>query len=104
MVVLHHELGTEGGRHDRSLHTSTMVLYGVAGSQSAMAKTVGMPIALGALLVLDDKVQARGLVSPASEEVWRPLLEALEGEGVVMSERTRIGTSRGLLDQLSMRE
>lgn len=57
------------------------------------------PIALGALLVLDNKLIQRGLVSPSSDEVWRPLLVSLEEDaGIRPVEARRKG--KGMLETL----
>ncbi|GAA5864875.1 hypothetical protein JCM1840_004934 [Sporobolomyces johnsonii] len=99
MVILHHELTTRSTTSGESeLFTSTLVQYGTA-TDSAMATTVGIPIALGALLVLEGEIRARGLVSPTSPEVWRPLLGQLEKSGIRSVERRKKGT-RGILDVL----
>jgi alpha-aminoadipic semialdehyde synthase len=52
------------------------------------------------LLCLDGKIKSRGLVSPASEQVWRPLLGSLEGAGIHLVEKRKKGTSRGVLERL----
>jgi alpha-aminoadipic semialdehyde synthase len=64
-----------------------------------MRPSLYQPIALGALLYLDGKIAQRGLVAPTSEEVWRPMLGALEDAGIRFIEGHRIG-SRGILDTL----
>ncbi|GAA5990344.1 hypothetical protein JCM10908_007326 [Rhodotorula pacifica] len=98
MVVLAHEVTTEAPDGTPHLYTSSLVQYGDA-EASAMATTVGVPIALGALLYLDGKIAQRGLVSPTSEEVWRPMLAALEDAGIRFVEGHKVG-SRGILDTL----
>ncbi|GAA6007492.1 hypothetical protein JCM11491_004182 [Sporobolomyces phaffii] len=99
LVILHHELTTKSRETGESeLFTSTMVLYGTE-KASAMALTVGTPIALGAILILEGKLSQRGLVSPTSEEVWRPLLAQLESNGISSVETRKVG-SRGMLDTL----
>ncbi|TNY24064.1 Saccharopine dehydrogenase-domain-containing protein [Rhodotorula diobovata] len=97
-VVLHHEVTTRSDAGEDELFTSTLVQYG-DDKASAMATTVGVPIALGALLHLDGKISQRGLVSPSSEEVWRPLLASLEAAGLRPVERRQKGT-RGVLETL----
>ncbi|KAL8291280.1 hypothetical protein RQP46_002258 [Phenoliferia psychrophenolica] len=98
-VLLHHELGTRNPKTgEDELFTSTLVQYGTPGSDSAMATTVGIPIALGALLILDGSLSAKGLVSPSSPEVWRPLLKSLEDHGVKLVEERNSG--RGVLEVL----
>ncbi|GAA5891472.1 hypothetical protein JCM8208_007293 [Rhodotorula glutinis] len=97
-VVLHHEVTTRSTDGQAELFTSTLVQYG-DDKASAMATTVGVPIALGALLFLDGKIAQRGLVSPSSEEVWRPLLASFEDAGLCPVERRQKGT-RGVLETL----
>jgi hypothetical protein len=61
-------------------------------AHSAMAKTVGWPIALGALHVLDGGVTERGVLLPTGREVYEVLLPQLEALGVRFSEKRRCGT------------
>lgn len=58
------------------------------------------PIALGALLILDGAITNRGIVSPSSPEVWKPLLESLDGAGVKLVEKRLVGRGRGVLEVL----
>ncbi|GAA5888440.1 hypothetical protein JCM6882_008620 [Rhodosporidiobolus microsporus] len=97
-VILHHEVTTTTSFGENELFTSTLVQYGTP-EASAMATTVGVPIALGALLHLDGHITQRGVVSPSSEEVWRPLLASLENAGIKAVEGRKKGT-RGVLETL----
>ncbi|GAA6037577.1 hypothetical protein JCM8097_006122 [Rhodosporidiobolus ruineniae] len=98
-VMLHHEVTVESSTGETELFTSTLVQYGTF-EISAMATTVGVPIALGALLLLSpcSSVKSRGIVAPSSDEVWRPLLVELEKAGIKAVEGRRKG--RGMLDEL----
>ena len=49
-----------------------------------MAKTVGLPIGLGACLLLDGAVRQRGVITPEAKEVYSVLLPALEAQGLKM--------------------
>ncbi|KAM0786112.1 hypothetical protein ACM66B_006922 [Microbotryomycetes sp. NB124-2] len=93
-VILHHELSTKTEDDRTELFTSTLVQYG-DDKASAMATTVGVPIALGALLFLDGHISSRGLVSPSSPQVWRPLLEQLGQHGITLSEKRRFVSGAG---------
>ena len=99
-VFLHHEIGTTSPAGEPELFTSTLVQYGEPHGPSAMATTVGVPIAIGALLILDGALAGHGgLVSPSAPAVWRPLLERLEAGGVEFKESRQVGT-RGVLEAL----
>lgn len=58
------------------------------------------PIALGALLILDGAISGRGIVSPSSPEVWKPLLVSLDGAGIKLNEKRTVGRGRGVLEVL----
>jgi Saccharopine dehydrogenase and related proteins len=71
----------------RLLHTSTLVDFGIPGGDSSIARTTGLPPAIGARLILDGKVRAYGVMSPVIPEVYDPILETLEAEGIRLSEK-----------------
>ena len=52
-----------------------------------MAKTVGLPLAIAVDLFLKGKISLRGLWLPVVPELYLPILEALEKEGIRFEER-----------------
>jgi len=86
MVVMQHEIEYEHkGRHITL--TSSLVLEGDGGEHSAMAKTVGLPIAILASLILRGKVTPpTGVCVPVMPSVYKPVLKELEQFGVVFEE------------------
>lgn len=64
--------------------TSTMVLKGDNKAHSAMAKTVGLPIAILAKLLLNEKIAPpTGVLIPNMIPVYRPVLTELAHYGIV---------------------
>jgi saccharopine dehydrogenase-like NADP-dependent oxidoreductase len=53
---------------------------------SAMAKTVGVPCAIATQMVLEGKLQRKGVVTPLTPDVYEPLLENLAEHGIQMME------------------
>ncbi|KAF8903416.1 Saccharopine dehydrogenase-domain-containing protein [Mucidula mucida] len=82
MVLLVHRIETEDGE----VHTAQLYVTGDE-RYSAMAKTVGLPVALAALLVLDGRVAIRGVIGPGDESMRVPILRELEANGIEMVER-----------------
>ncbi|KIJ37526.1 hypothetical protein M422DRAFT_211260 [Sphaerobolus stellatus SS14] len=106
MVVLMHELTVSSplsksndpslsARQLEETHTSTLIAYGTPTS-SAMARTVGLPVAFATLSVLDGKVRDRGVCGPTSPEVYESVLEGMEIVGLGMKEAMYIGPGSGL--------
>ncbi|HEX4822878.1 MAG TPA: saccharopine dehydrogenase C-terminal domain-containing protein [Candidatus Polarisedimenticolaceae bacterium] len=80
MIVLRHELGS-GGR----TFVSSLVAYG-GPAASAMARTVALPAALAARLILDRRVALTGVRIPVHREIYEPVLNGLQGMGIVFEE------------------
>jgi saccharopine dehydrogenase (NADP+, L-glutamate forming) len=54
--------------------------------QTAMAKTVGLPLGIAAKLLLQGKIKSRGVVIPVVQEIYDPVLKELSELGVTMVE------------------
>lgn len=86
MVVMQHEV-TYKHRNFNNKLTSTMVVIGEDASYSAMAKTVGLPIALLADLVVSNKATyPKGVTIPTMADIYRPILTRLERYGINFTE------------------
>lgn len=66
---------------------SSMVVKGDNHLNTAMAKTVGLPIGIAAKLVLNNKINARGVLMPTESEIYTPILKALEKLGISFGEK-----------------
>ncbi len=84
MVVLFHEFKAwfEEDDHYERL-TSTLVDYGVRYGDSSMSRTVSLPAAIAARLILDDKIPQRGVLRPVHPEIYNPVLDELADLNIV---------------------
>jgi saccharopine dehydrogenase-like NADP-dependent oxidoreductase len=87
MIVLQHEFlaRTGSGRTERIV--STLIDYGVPGGDSSMSRTVGLPAAIGARLVLEGRIALKGVQVPVHPEIYGPILEELATLGVRFEEK-----------------
>jgi alpha-aminoadipic semialdehyde synthase len=91
MVVMSHEIIARPRQEQRQkkgqeqVYKSSLIAYGTSRA-SAMARTVGLPVAIAALHVLDGKVNARGVVRPDDPSVYGLVLRGLEEVGLGMEE------------------
>jgi saccharopine dehydrogenase-like NADP-dependent oxidoreductase len=85
MIVMYHKFGYEINGEEKQID-STMVCLGDDQTYTAMAKTVGLPVAIAALKILNGEITTAGVQLPISKEVYQPILEELEDYGVVFKE------------------
>jgi saccharopine dehydrogenase (NAD+, L-glutamate forming) len=81
MIVMYHKFGYEldGQKHQID---SKMVMIGQDQTFTAMAATVGLPVAMAALKILNKQITTPGVQRPISKEVYGPILEELEQYGI----------------------
>ncbi|MDX5420101.1 MAG: saccharopine dehydrogenase, partial [Hymenobacteraceae bacterium] len=70
--------------------TSSLVVTGDDEVQTAMAKTVGLPVGILAKLLLQGKISHRGVVIPIYPELYEPVLEELKTFGINFIEKERV--------------
>lgn len=86
MIMMLHEIVYRSEGQDYKV-TSQLVVKGDDPLRTAMAKTVGLPLAMAALLLLQEKISVRGLHIPTHQEIYVPVLEALQKEGIKFNDR-----------------
>lgn len=86
MIVMYHKFGYELNGEKKQID-SKMVCIGDDQTYTAMAKTVGLPVAIATLLILNGKITTPGVQLPINKEVYMPILEELESYGVVFYEQ-----------------
>ena len=63
-----------------------MVTLGEDRVYTAMSKTVGLPVAIAALAILNEKIVTPGVQIPITKEVYDPILKELEAYGISFTE------------------
>ncbi|QIH39229.1 saccharopine dehydrogenase [Flavobacterium sp. Sr18] len=87
MIVMYHKFGYEYNDKKEQID-SKMVCIGDDQTYTAMAKTVGLPVAMATLLILNGKITTPGVQLPIRKEVYEPILKELEEYGVVFKEQS----------------
>jgi saccharopine dehydrogenase-like NADP-dependent oxidoreductase len=86
MIVMYHKFGYELDGRKRQID-SKMVCIGDDQTYTAMAKTVGLPVAMATLLILNGEITTPGVQLPIKKEVYQPILKELEEYGVIFNEQ-----------------
>lgn len=88
MIVMYHKFGYELNGEKKQID-ATMVNIGKDQSETAMARTVGLPVAIAALKILNGDISTPGVQLPITKEVYLPILEELEENGIVFKEEEK---------------
>ena len=83
---MYHKFGYELNGEKKQID-ATMVCIGKDQTYTAMAKTVGLPVAMATLQILNKNITTPGVQLPISKEVYRPILKELEEFGVIFNEK-----------------
>ncbi len=86
MIVMQHQFDYVLKGEAKKI-TSSLVVKGEDQTYTAMAKTVGLPLAISAKLILQGKIKARGVTIPTIKEIYEPVLAELETLGVKFVEK-----------------
>ncbi|WP_299102294.1 saccharopine dehydrogenase C-terminal domain-containing protein [uncultured Winogradskyella sp.] len=85
MIVMYHKFGYELDGKKYQID-ATMVTLGTDQTYTAMAKTVGLPVAIATLAILNGKIKTPGVQIPITNEVYTPILKELESYDIVFKE------------------
>ena len=85
MIVMYHKFGYEINGEKKQID-ATMVSVGTNQTYTAMAKTVGLPVGIAALKILNKEITTPGVQLPIRREVYNPILDELEENGIVFKE------------------
>lgn len=87
LVVMMHEINyTLNGQH--YLVQSSMTQKGKDANHTAMATTVGLPLAMSVCSYLKGLIPLTGLLIPTHPSIYTPILKSLAEEGIVFEEKT----------------
>ncbi|MBN1947496.1 MAG: saccharopine dehydrogenase NADP-binding domain-containing protein [Bradymonadales bacterium] len=89
MLVMHHDVISQFEDH-REQTIMDFVDFGIPHKDSSMARTVTLPCAIGARLILEGTVQDRGVLAPVLSSLYQPILAELETLDIRCVERTLV--------------
>jgi len=86
MVVMRHIFLASYPDGTREVITSSMLDFGTLATDTAIARTVALPAAMGVEMILKGKINITGVYIPVVPEVYNPILDHLETVGIKMVE------------------
>ncbi len=86
MIVMYHKFGYELDGEQRMLESS-MVTKGHNSKETAMALTVGLPLAVAVKNILTGNISTPGVQIPITREIYEPMLRELEEYDIRFTEK-----------------
>ena len=81
MIVMQHQFEYVENGVQKKLNSSLLV-FGDDPIYTSMAKTVGLPVAIAAKLILNGKINSNGVKIPTTKDIYIPVLKELEENGI----------------------
>jgi saccharopine dehydrogenase (NADP+, L-glutamate forming) len=88
MVILQHRFEYHKAEGKFEI-VSDLIVYGDDSHHTAMAKTVGLPLGIGAKLLLHNQLPLKGVQIPVVRSVYEPVLAELSAIGIGFREKER---------------
>lgn len=88
MIILKHEFMAEYDSGKEEI-TSLLIDYGIPNGDTSMARTVGLPAAIGSRLILEGRIDVTGVRIPVIKEIYEPVLSELKTIGIEFKETRR---------------
>ena len=89
MICLVHRFRAEFPDGSAEKISSTLIDFGIPNGDSSMARTVGLPAAIGAKMILNGEVFIPGVQIPVIKDIYEPVLNALAQMDIRCTEITQ---------------
>ena len=95
MLIMQHEFVAEYPDRREAI-TATMIDYGIPYGDSSMSRTVGLPAAIAARMILQGEISGpTGVQVPVIPEIYEPVLAELENVGISLTEKVEVLSGEG---------
>lgn len=80
-VIIYQEIIAEY-RNGKNEKLTAVLNYKRNALHSSISDTVGLPAAIASVMILENKIKSKGVQVPLHKEIYEPILEELEKEGI----------------------
>jgi saccharopine dehydrogenase-like NADP-dependent oxidoreductase len=87
MIILQHTFIASYAGEKKEKITSTLIDFGIPEGDTSMARTVGLPAAIGTRLILEGKIKETGVHIPVIPGIYEPILQELKGQEITFKEK-----------------
>ena len=96
MVVMQHTFLASYPDGNQEVIRSRMLDFGTLATDTAIARTVALPAAMGVMMILENKINVKGVYRPVIPEIYNPILDKLETMNIKMIEEYGLPLSENI--------
>jgi len=96
MVVMQHTFLASYPAGKKEVIRSRMLDFGTLATDTAIARTVALPAAMGVKMILENKINIHGVFRPVLPEIYNPILDELESMNIKMVEEYGLSLSENI--------
>jgi saccharopine dehydrogenase-like NADP-dependent oxidoreductase len=93
MVILQHIFLASYPDGNREVIKSSMIDFGSPLTNTSIARTVSLPAAIAVKMILEKRIEVKGVCRPVIPQIYNPVLDELKTLGVEMKEEFRLPES-----------
>lgn len=97
IVILQHIFLASYADGQREVIKSSMLDFGSPSTNTSISRTVALPAAIAVKMILENKIEVKGVHRPVIPEIYKPVLEELKTLGVEMKEEYGLPESEMIL-------
>jgi len=97
MVILQHIFLASFPDGRREVIKSSMLDFGSTSADTSIARTVALPASIAVKLILENKIEVKGVHRPVIPQIYKPVLEELKTLGVEMKEEYGLPVSEMIM-------
>lgn len=87
MVVMQHIFLASWPNGEKEVIKSSMLDFGSPSTNTAVARTVALPASITVKMILEKKLNLKGVYRPVIREIYNPVIEQLKSLGIEMKEQ-----------------
>jgi len=96
MVVMQHTFLVSYPDKDKEVIKSSMRVFGSPSTDTSVARTVAIPAAIAVRMILEGKINLKGVYRPVIPEIYEPVLDELEKNDIRLEEEFGLDESENI--------
>ncbi len=96
LIAMQHTFLVHFPEKGKEVIRSRMLVYGSPSTDTSVARTVALPAAIAVRMIMENKINLQGVYRPVIPEIYEPVLDELEKNGIKLEEEFGLPESENI--------